>query len=134
MIPFVVTINWANAVLSVIMLVTTLLGLSFLQLILLVAGVVLSINIARLVMTLRAMQIVLLIVVQAVGLVAAQRADQAGAADLGAVLARSARERGRVDGRGRVRRAGGGRPRPRAQPALSTTATGTVIAAASARR
>jgi hypothetical protein len=71
MIPFVVTINWANAVLTVVMLATTLLGLSFLQLILLVAGVVLSINIARLVMTLRAMQIVLLIVVQAVGLVAA---------------------------------------------------------------
>jgi hypothetical protein len=71
LIPFIVTINWANAVLSVVMLVTTLLGLSFLQLVILIAGIVLSINIARLVMTLRAMQIVMLIVVQAVGLIAA---------------------------------------------------------------
>ncbi len=53
------------------MLATTLLGLTFLQIALLIAGIVLSVNIARLIMTLRPMQIVLLIIAQAVGLVAA---------------------------------------------------------------
>ncbi len=70
-VPFVVTINWANAILSLVMLVTVLLGLSFLGILFLVIGVVVSINIARLIMTLRAMQIVLLIIAQAVGLIAA---------------------------------------------------------------
>lgn len=71
LIPFIVTINWANALLTIVMLATTLLGLTFLQIALLIAGIVLSVNIARLIMTLRPMQIVLLIIAQAVGLVAA---------------------------------------------------------------
>lgn len=71
LVPFVVTLNWSNAILSLVMLVTVLLGLTFLSFIFLIAGIVLSINIGRLVMTLRPMQIVLLIIAQAVGLVAA---------------------------------------------------------------
>ncbi len=71
LVPFVVTLNWSNAILSLVMLLTLVLGLRFLGIIFLVAGLVLSINIARLVMTLKPMQIVLLIIAQAVGLVAA---------------------------------------------------------------
>lgn len=69
--PFVVTINWANAILSAVLLVAVLLNLTFFGFVFLIVGFVLSINIARLIMTLRPMQIVLLILAQAVGLVAA---------------------------------------------------------------
>ena len=71
LVPYVVTINWANAILSLVMLVALLLGLSFLSILFLVIGLVVTINIARLVMTLKPLQIVLLIIAQAVGLVAA---------------------------------------------------------------
>lgn len=71
LVPFVVTINWANAILSLVMQAALLLGLNFFGILFLVVGVVVSINIARLVMTLRPMQIVLLIIAQAVGLIAA---------------------------------------------------------------
>lgn len=71
LVPFVVTLNWSNAILSLVMLVTLLLGLTFLSIIFLIAGIVLSINIGRLVMTLKPLQIVLLIIAQAVGLVVA---------------------------------------------------------------
>lgn len=71
LVPFVVTLNWCNAILSLVMLVTLLLGLTFLSIIFLIAGIVLSINIGRLVMTLKPLQIVLLIIAQAVGLVVA---------------------------------------------------------------
>ncbi|MDB5541428.1 MAG: hypothetical protein JWQ89_3155 [Devosia sp.] len=69
--PFVVTINWSNAVLTVVLLVTVLVGLSFLGIVVLIAGLVVSINIARLVMTLKPVQIVLLILAQAAGLLVA---------------------------------------------------------------
>lgn len=71
LVPFVVTVNWSNAILSMIMLVTVMLGLGFLVLVFLIVGIVLSINIARLVMTLKPVQIVLLILAQAVGLILA---------------------------------------------------------------
>jgi hypothetical protein len=71
LVPFVVTLNWSNAILSLVMLVTLLLGLRFLGIIFLIAGIVLSINIGRLVMTLKPLQIVLLIIAQAVGLLVA---------------------------------------------------------------
>ncbi|MBN9314916.1 MAG: hypothetical protein J0I99_04195 [Devosia sp.] len=71
LVPFVVTLNWSNAILSLAMLATILLGLTVLSFVFLIAGIVLSINIGRVVMTLRPMQIVLLIIAQAVGLVAA---------------------------------------------------------------
>jgi len=70
-VPFVVTINWANAVLSVVLLATTLIGFTLLQLVILIAGIILSVNIARLIMTLRPLHIVLMIIAQAVGLFAA---------------------------------------------------------------
>jgi hypothetical protein len=71
LVPFIVTINWSNAVLTVVLLATVLLGLSFLGFIVLIAGLIVSINVARLVMTLKPLQIVLLILAQAVGLLAA---------------------------------------------------------------
>ncbi|WP_423069233.1 hypothetical protein [Devosia sp. CN2-171] len=71
LVPFIVAVNWANAILSAVMLVTVLMGLTFLGFLFLIVGVVVSINIARLVMTLKPMQIVLLIIAQAVGLIAA---------------------------------------------------------------
>lgn len=71
LVPFIVTLNWANATLSLVMLVTVLLGLSFLGFLFLIVGVVVSINIARLVMTLKPLQIVVLIIAQVVGLIAA---------------------------------------------------------------
>ena len=71
LVPFIVTLNWANAILSLVMLVTVLLGLSFLGFLFLIVGVVVSINIARVVMTLKPLQIVVLIIAQVVGLIAA---------------------------------------------------------------
>jgi len=71
LVPFVVTLNWCNAILSLVMLVTLLLGLTFLSIIFLIAGIVLSINIGRLAMTLKPLQIFLLIIAQAVGLILA---------------------------------------------------------------
>lgn len=71
LVPFIVTINWANAILSLVMLVAVLLGLTFLSMLFLIVGLIVSINIARLIMTLKPLQIVLLIIAQAVGLIAA---------------------------------------------------------------
>jgi hypothetical protein len=71
LVPFVVTINWSNAILTVVLLVTVLIGLSFLGIVVLIAGLIVSINIARLVMTLKPVQIVLLILSQAAGLLIA---------------------------------------------------------------
>jgi hypothetical protein len=69
--PFMVALNWSNALMSVVMLVVVLLGLSFLVLVMMVAGIVVTVNIARLIMTLKPLQIVLLILAQVVGLFAA---------------------------------------------------------------
>lgn len=71
LVPFIVTINWSNAVLTVVLLLTVLLGLSFLGFIVLIGGLIVSINVARLIMTLKLVQIVLLILAQAAGLLAA---------------------------------------------------------------
>lgn len=71
MVPFIVTINWSNAALSLAMMVAVLVGLGFVAPVLMVAAIIVSINIARLIMTLKALQIVLLILAQVVGLVAA---------------------------------------------------------------
>lgn len=69
--PFIVTVNWANAVLSIALGVSVLLGLGIVGILILIAGLVLTINIGRVIMSLRPGQIVLLIIVQAVGLFAA---------------------------------------------------------------
>lgn len=69
--PFMVTLNWSNAVLSLGLLAAMLLGLSFLVVVAAVAAIVVSINIARLIMTLKPLQIALLIVAQVVGVFAA---------------------------------------------------------------
>lgn len=69
--PYIVALNWSNALLSLIMLVALVLGFSFLAVVMMVAGIVVSINIARLIMTLRPLQIALLIAAQVVGLIAA---------------------------------------------------------------
>ncbi|WP_417310382.1 hypothetical protein [Devosia sp.] len=71
MVPFIVTINWSNAALSLAMMVTVLVGLGLIAPVLMGAAVIVTINIARLIMTLKALQIVLLILAQVVGLVAA---------------------------------------------------------------
>lgn len=65
--PFVVALNWANAVLSVALIVAALLGLGFLIFVIAAAILVALVNIARLIMTLKPMQIVVLMIVQIVG-------------------------------------------------------------------
>lgn len=70
LVPFMVATNWANAILSIVSLAVALLGLSFLGIALLLVGLIVLINTARLVMTLKAMQVVLLTVVQSVGIIA----------------------------------------------------------------
>lgn len=71
LIPFAVTSNWGEVVLVVLTTLFEVLGLSLLTLITLVAAIVISINAARLVMTLRPMQIALMVLAQTVGLVLA---------------------------------------------------------------
>jgi hypothetical protein len=69
--PFIVALNWSNAILSIGLLVAVTLGLSFLVIVAGIAAIVVSINIARLIMTLKPLQIALLIIAQVVGIFAA---------------------------------------------------------------
>jgi len=68
LLPFMVALNWSNAILALIMLVVLMLGVGALLLVAMIAGIVISVNIARLIMTLKPLQIVLLIIAQVVGL------------------------------------------------------------------
>lgn len=70
-VPFIVALNWSNALLSLAVLAAMLLGLSFLVVVAAVAAIVISVNIARLIMTLKPLQIGLLIAAQVVGVFAA---------------------------------------------------------------
>lgn len=71
LVPLMVAGNWSDAVLGVATLIVLVPGTSVLGYLSMIAAVVLMINIARLIMTLRPLQIVLLVIAQAVGLIAA---------------------------------------------------------------
>ena len=65
--PYVVTLNWANALFAVVALLAYTVGLSFLVFAIAIAGFVVLINIGRFVMTLKPLQIAMLVVAQLVG-------------------------------------------------------------------
>ena len=65
--PYLVTLNWSNAVFSLVLLLLTAIGPTVAGFIALVAGLVMAINIGRLIMSLKPLHIFLLMVTQAVG-------------------------------------------------------------------
>ena len=65
--PYLVTLNWSNAVFSLVLLLLTAIGPTIAGFIALVAGLVMAINIGRLIMSLKPLHIFLLMVTQAVG-------------------------------------------------------------------
>jgi hypothetical protein len=69
--PYVVTINWSNAVFAVLLLLLTALVPTIAGLVALATGLVMAINIGRLITSLRPLHIFLLMVMQAVGMVIA---------------------------------------------------------------
>jgi hypothetical protein len=64
--PYVVALNWANVVFTIALLAVLLLGLGPLFYIGLIAGFIVSINIGRIVMTLKPLQIVMMLVAQVI--------------------------------------------------------------------
>jgi hypothetical protein len=69
--PYIVTINWSNAVFAIVLLLLTALAPAIAGLVALAAGLVMAINIGRLITALRPLHIFLLMVMQAVGMVVA---------------------------------------------------------------
>lgn len=69
--PFLVVFNWSNVGLTVLLVISMLTGFTPALFLLVVVAMIISINIGRLIMTLRPVQIALLIGVQVVGLFAA---------------------------------------------------------------
>lgn len=65
--PYIVTLNWANALFGLAWLVAQSIGLSVLVFAIAIAGFVVVINIGRLVMTLKPLQIAMLVIAQLVG-------------------------------------------------------------------
>jgi hypothetical protein len=69
--PYLVALNWANVFFTLIIVVLGLIGAPTLALIVIIAAFIASINIARIIMTLKPMQIVMLFAVQLVGFLVA---------------------------------------------------------------
>lgn len=65
--PYLVALNWTNVFFTLIIVVLGLIGAPTLAFVVIIAAFVASINIARIIMTLRPMQIVMLFAVQLVG-------------------------------------------------------------------
>jgi hypothetical protein len=65
--PYLVALNWANFVFSIILLAVNLVGATPLFLVVVIAAFIASINVARIMMTLKPMQIVMLFAVQLIG-------------------------------------------------------------------
>ncbi len=68
---FVVAINWVNAILSAGLIAAIIVGLGGIGILVLVVSLVVTINVGRLIMGLRPLQIVLLFLAQFVGILAA---------------------------------------------------------------
>lgn len=68
---FVIAINWVNAVLSTGLIAAIFVGLGGIGILVLMASLVISINVGRLIMGLRPMHIILLFLAQFVGILAA---------------------------------------------------------------
>lgn len=66
-VPYLVTLNWSNVLFSALILVIALIGVAPAIYVVMVAAVIVSVNIARLIMTLRPGQIAMLILVQVIG-------------------------------------------------------------------
>lgn len=65
--PYLVALNWTNVFFTLIIVVLGLIGAPTLAFVVIIAAFIASINIARIIMTLRPMQIVMLFAVQLVG-------------------------------------------------------------------
>ncbi len=65
--PYLVALNWTNVFFTLIIVVLGLIGAPTLAFVVIIAAFVASINIARIIMTLKPMQIVMLFAVQLVG-------------------------------------------------------------------
>lgn len=68
---FVVSVNWSNALFSLVAMLAQLLGLDLLNIVLLLAALFVTINICRLIMKISVLQIVVLLIAQFAGLVLA---------------------------------------------------------------